>query len=200
MTSTIDLDSVERLTRDVRNAAVSISAADARFMVDAYYQMQEYRKATANQQKASVKAGEPVIMNWLLKQTEIVENQIKSLLDVWSGNQEAGQWAKSIIGIGPVIAAGLLTHIDIRQAPTVGHIWRFAGLDPTQQWLGAVRGNAETADAIGRLGSVEAAIPGLAAMIGTRAETLRKLATSDAKGKALKLTKTSLSKAAAKRP
>lgn len=40
----------------------------------------------------------------------------------------------SITGIGPVIAAGLLAHIDIEKAPTVGHIWRFAGLDPTVTW------------------------------------------------------------------
>lgn len=33
-----------------------------------------------------------------------------------------------------MIAAGLLAHIDITKAPTVGHIWRFAGLDPTVTW------------------------------------------------------------------
>lgn len=37
----------------------------------------------------------------------------------------------SICGVGPVIAAGLITHIDITKAPTVGCIWSFAGLlDP----------------------------------------------------------------------
>ena len=41
---------------------------------------------------------------------------------------------KSQYGIGPVIAAGLLAHIDISRAPTVGHIWAFAGLDPTRKW------------------------------------------------------------------
>ena len=39
-----------------------------------------------------------------------------------------------ICGIGPVIAAGLLAHIDIERAPTVGHIWNFAGLNPDQEW------------------------------------------------------------------
>ena len=37
-------------------------------------------------------------------------------------------------GIGPVIAAGLLAHIDIHKAPTVGNIWSFAGLNPDQKW------------------------------------------------------------------
>ena len=41
---------------------------------------------------------------------------------------------RSIVGIGPVITAGFLAHIDIAKAPTVGHIWRFCGLDPTVRW------------------------------------------------------------------
>ena len=41
---------------------------------------------------------------------------------------------RETVGIGPVISAGLLAHIDIEKAPTVGHIWRFAGLDPTVKW------------------------------------------------------------------
>jgi len=40
----------------------------------------------------------------------------------------------SIVGIGPVISSGLLANIDITRAPTAGHIWRFAGLDPTCKW------------------------------------------------------------------
>lgn len=37
-------------------------------------------------------------------------------------------------GVGPVMAAALVAFIDIEKAPTVGHIWRFAGLDPSQKW------------------------------------------------------------------
>jgi hypothetical protein len=40
----------------------------------------------------------------------------------------------SIVGIGPVISAGLAAHIDVTRSNTVGHIWRFAGLDPTVEW------------------------------------------------------------------
>jgi hypothetical protein len=28
----------------------------------------------------------------------------------------------------------MLAHIDIRKAPTAGHIWRYAGLDPSVKW------------------------------------------------------------------
>lgn len=65
---------------------------------------------------------------------ETVEDSIKKSLDDFSSADPVGRWSKSITGIGPVIAAGLLAHIDIEKAPTVGHIWRFAGLDPTMIW------------------------------------------------------------------
>jgi transposase len=63
-----------------------------------------------------------------------VEREIRKALDLYSDEHVPGVWAKSIIGIGPVIAAGLLAHIEIERAPTVGHIWAFAGLDPTRKW------------------------------------------------------------------
>jgi hypothetical protein len=62
-----------------------------------------------------------------------MENGIKSALDVYSADKPLGQWARSIVGIGPVISAGLLAHLDVTK-PTVGHLWRFAGLDPTSHW------------------------------------------------------------------
>ena len=41
---------------------------------------------------------------------------------------------RTVLGVGPVIAAGLLAHIDITRAQTAGAIWRYAGLDPTSEW------------------------------------------------------------------
>ena len=64
-----------------------------------------------------------------------MEKQIKRALDSWTDSIPAAVWAKGIVGIGPVISAGLAAHIDITRCPTAGRIWRFAGLDPTQEWL-----------------------------------------------------------------
>ena len=126
---------IKRLNRDLRNASVTLSHTEARYLVDAYYQIQEYRKASANQVRALQEGKEPhEVIEWLFRQHETMESQIKRALDAWTDGQEVGRWAKSITGIGPVIAAGLLAHIDIEKAPTVGHIWRFAGLDPTMSW------------------------------------------------------------------
>jgi hypothetical protein len=129
------LSSVDRLTRDIRNASLTLSLAEVRFLVDAYYAMQNDRIRAAHQERTLADGHEPhTVLSWLGDQRETLENQIKRALDAYSGNDPVGRWARSITGIGPVIASGLLAHIDITDRPTVGHIWRFAGLDPTMKW------------------------------------------------------------------
>jgi hypothetical protein len=125
--------SMRRLSRDLVKAASTLTATEARFLVDAYYLMQEDRKRAHNQVRSMQEEPHEVI-GWLADQSETLEGQIKRALDVYSESQLVGRWMKGIYGIGPVIAAGLLAHIDIERAVTAGHIWRFAGLDPTLKW------------------------------------------------------------------
>jgi Transposase IS116/IS110/IS902 family len=124
---------IKRLSRDLVKAAVTMSAMEARFLVDAYYLMQEDRKRAHNQVRA-MKEEPHEIIAWLADQSEILEGQIKRALDSYSMSHPVGAWMQGIYGIGPVIAAGMLAHIDIKLAPTAGHIWRFAGLDPSIKW------------------------------------------------------------------
>lgn len=133
--TTATLDPIERLTRDLKVAAITLSPNEARYLVDAYYQIQEYRKAAGNQRLALEKSEEPhSVIDWYFRQMDGVEGQIKRALDSWTDGHPVGIWSKSLVGIGPVLSAGLLAHINIEKAPTVGHIWRFAGLDPTVTW------------------------------------------------------------------
>ena len=126
---------VRRLRRDLVKAASTLSVDEARYLVDAYYAMQEYRKAAGNQVRALAESEEPHgVIQWLFDQNTTVEKQILRALDSWTDALPAARWAKSICGIGPVISAGLAAHIDITRSATVGHIWRFAGLDPTVEW------------------------------------------------------------------
>lgn len=131
----MELEPIVRLTRDLKNASATLSDAEARYLVDAYYQMQHDRIRADAQIRSQSDTEEPhEVLAWLAGNTASLEGQIKRALDAYSDHLPVGRWAKSITGIGPVITAGLLAHIDITQAPTVGHIWRFAGLDPTQAW------------------------------------------------------------------
>ena len=127
--------SVERLTRDLSKAATTLSIDEVRFLVDAYYQMQKNRIRSVHQTRTLAEANEPhTLLTWLAMQSETLESQIKRALDKYGASQPLGEWAREVVGIGPVITAGLLAHIDLEKAPTSGHIWRFAGLDPTSKW------------------------------------------------------------------
>jgi hypothetical protein len=124
---------VTRLSRDLVKAAATLSEEEARYLVDGYYMMQDSRKRADNQLR-SMQDEPHEILGWFGAQADIMEGQVKRALDVYSDNHAVGLWMKSLYGIGPVLAAGLLAHIDIKQAPTAGHVWRFAGLDPSSKW------------------------------------------------------------------
>jgi len=152
------------LARDLKEAAKDLSLQEIRYLVDTYYLMQDQRKRSGNQVRDLTKAGEPCqFIQWTQGQFLELEKSVGKVLDYLTRDKELGIWARSIVGIGPVITAGLMSHInlthwscihakvgEIKKActsdnpcgpechpivvNTVGHIWRFAGLDPTQEW------------------------------------------------------------------
>lgn len=162
------LSPLQRLTRDLANSARTLGKAEARFLVDAYYTMQDQRIRAANQVRSLEAAGEPHdVLKWYFDQNEVLEKQVARALAKYAEGHPVGRWALSIYGVGPVITAGLLAHIDLRPwrcathkldpkvkacrpdglanqgcstscgyytIETVGHIWSFAGLDPTAEW------------------------------------------------------------------
>ena len=130
-----DTTPIKLLHRDLITAAATMSAMEARFLVDLYYSWQDDRKASDNQVFQMEKEPHGVLA-WLADQSSDLEKQIVKALESYTDAQRPiGPWLKAHYGIGPVISAGLLAHIDISKCPTVGHIWRFAGLDPTVKWL-----------------------------------------------------------------
>lgn len=129
------MEGVERLSRDLRAAGATLSRDEARFLTDAYYTMQDNRIRSNHQMRTLAQSGEPhSVLQWLATQDATLEKQIAGALKRYVEAQEIGRWATSIVGIGPVITAGLLSHIEIEKARTAGHIWRFAGLDPSVKW------------------------------------------------------------------
>lgn len=156
------LEPIKKLSRDLRAAAIDLSDDEARFLVDYYYMTQDDRKRAHNQERALEEGGKPhSVITFLANQSQTLESQIKRALDTYSNSKAIGQWARSVTGIGPIIAAGLMAYINLNpwrcrredkkakgcrpHAPctpacdheilhTVGHIWRYAGLDPTVKW------------------------------------------------------------------
>lgn len=136
-------DIILKLTKDLKTAVLTLNPREARFLVDCYYNMQDNRVRAASQVRAMDKdkkknpelPGEPhLVLDWLTEKSEILEGQVRAALDIYSKTKVVGRWSRSIKGIGPVLAAGLMAHIDITKSPTVGHIWNFAGLGPGIKW------------------------------------------------------------------
>lgn len=125
---------LQRLNKDLKAASHLLGQREVRYLTDTYYQVQKFRTIAANQIRAC-SVGEPnKVLAWTFGSMKTLENDIKKALDEFSDQYAVGRWLKSITGIGPVITAGLLSHLDIRQAMTCGHFWSFAGLEPTKIW------------------------------------------------------------------
>jgi hypothetical protein len=159
----LELESASRLTKDIKRAAATLSTAEARYLVDTYYAMQGNRIRADNQVRAMQQTEEPhATLSWLSDNAGLLERNVKAALDAYGNAHLVGRWSKSIVGIGPVISAGLIANIDLepwrctaergprekacteaaphgpgcgrRRTETAGSIWRFAGLDPTVAW------------------------------------------------------------------
>jgi hypothetical protein len=127
-------DAVQHLNRELVNGAGRLSTNEARYLVNAYYTIQEHRKASATHVRALLASHEPhSAIAWLRDQNGTLEKEIERALDAWTDTLPAARWAKSIVGVGPVISAGLAAHIDLTKCETVGDVWSFADMDPTYQ-------------------------------------------------------------------
>ena len=126
-------DALEKIGFDPAN----MSTGETRFVVSSYYGIQKARLQVNNRYIALKKSGESMTMlSFILAGLTASEHNIQKILAAFSANNGVGKWAESIPGVAGIISAGLISEIDITRAPTVGHIWRFAGMDPTSEWLG----------------------------------------------------------------
>lgn len=126
---------LNKLNKDVRLAANTLHKDEVRFLVSSYYAIQQNRIRLAHQRRTLEFDRKPhEILEWLFVQARTLEDELKKALAAYSNSDEIGAWMQSIVGIGPIISAGILAHVDITQAPTAGHIMAFGGLDPTKEW------------------------------------------------------------------
>lgn len=132
---------VLRANGATRSTAASLSRDEARFITSDYYRWQGERlRAEARVLACKTNAVETGVeelhgaIAFLAEQAGQMEANARAFLDVFSAADLCGKWMRSIVGIGPVIAAGLLAHLDVEKAPTAGNFWSFAGLTPTAVW------------------------------------------------------------------
>jgi hypothetical protein len=124
-----------RLTREQVLSASKLGNIEARALVANYYAAQEMRKGTDMQiRHAGDKADSAGILKFTADRFADIEADTLKALGKYAEGSKIGQWMLSQTGIGPVIAAGYLAHFDITRAPTAGHFWSFAGLNPNAKW------------------------------------------------------------------
>jgi len=199
---TEDIFGVEKLSDDLKKSAGLLTASQARYLVDYYYKIQDDRIRAAGQVRSS-EAEEPIDwIDFVYRQLFALENRIKSALGIYSLSTELGHWSRSITGIGPVLSAGLLAHIDITKTAHPGSLWRLAGLDPTSKWIGSDAAKKLVAEKIASRGKVsKQEIRDLAVMSNRNPVLLEKMAVSyNKKDGDTKVTTTNLAKALARRP
>ena len=125
----------KRLGKDLISKSGMLDRRQAGALVDYYYRIQEHRIALGNQVSSILyDEDDSALIEFYHQQIKVVERSIIPALETYASAHEVGRWSLEQKGIGPILAAGLLSHIDITKAPTVGHIWRYAGLDPTSKW------------------------------------------------------------------
>lgn len=150
----IALHSIQKLSRGEIDTVKKFSKKEASILVSSYYSVQGYRMALGNQKRAlaynygvtkdDYKAGNippsMEIITWLYNNILGIENEIKKCLGIYSLSTEVGRWLQSIIGIGPVLSAAMISFFDIDRAPSVSHFYSYSGLnDNNDPWLGKDR-------------------------------------------------------------
>jgi hypothetical protein len=173
----IELEPLKRIAKDLRSSATTLTKREARYLVDIYYQTQGFRMRANSQVRAASASGEPNdFVSWVLSTFALTEKMIREALGDYTLAHPLGQWARTIPGVGPVICAGFLAILDEAPPPTVGHWWRFAGQDPSLEWLGTERANKLVAEVMGTERTVTAEhIATIAERTNRSMESIRRL-------------------------
>lgn len=172
---------LKQLRTDLGDAARKLDRNEARYLVDLYYQLQEFRKASANQSRAAGEDAEPnAFVSWIQAEFLALESEIKRAMKEFAAETVVGNWTMNLHGFGPVIAGGLIAHIDIEKAPTAGHIWSFAGLNPSVIWGGREGAKKAVEEVLGAKSSGEKIgfdeVAKVAAHVGRNAASLYRMA------------------------
>lgn len=195
---------IQRLDKDLKKSAAGITSNEARFLVDAYYTMQGSRIDLAGKLRSHnqrVDDQPAAVLQWFFDNISRLEKQIALALKYYAENNPTGAKSMTVCGIGPVLAAGLLAHIDMNKAKTPGHIYSFAGYDPRRRWVGKAEATKIVANVMGKNKKVTRDLADKIVLVtGGNADTIWDMTITDKDGKGRKPTKDNLISATCKRP
>lgn len=129
----MDMLLIEKLSKDIKKSAETLGEREARYLVDLYYQIQDFRIQCSNQTRILQKSEEGEsheCIEFMANNYYRMETYIKKILEEYAKTKQICRWMMSIDGIGPILATGLYCQIDITKCTTAGDLWKFAGLYP----------------------------------------------------------------------
>jgi hypothetical protein len=135
----------KRMMQDLKQSSTLMSRDEARYLIDTYYQIQDFRIISNNQIQSLQLFGEPSsTLTYFAGNFESLENQLKILMGFYSSQYSIGSWLQSICGIGPVLSAAFLVtfapiSIDRNDKNktvkcTAGSWYAHAGIAPGIEW------------------------------------------------------------------
>lgn len=142
---TIDASSIGPLNKELKTAIKSLhfGQQELRFVVDRYYDIQTKRIELSNQIFAIEKGEDDSpdkchdLLDWELSVYKILEKGYQQAMEIASTENRSGRWLRSILGVGPALAATLEAYLDIEKAPHQNSFIQYAGLnDNNRPWLG----------------------------------------------------------------
>lgn len=126
---------MRKLSSDMKDAGKLLTRDEARYIIDLYYQIQDFRISSANQVRALSKEKEPTeLIEYFGMNFAGMESQIKSIMGTFSSEYAIGSWLQSICGIGPVLSAAFLVTFSILHRKTAGAWHAYAGMAPGIEW------------------------------------------------------------------
>ena len=142
---TIDASSIGPLDKELKTAIKSLhfGQQELRFVVDRYYDIQSKRIELSNQIFAIEKGEDDSpdkchdLLDWELSVYKILEKGYQQAMEIASTENRSGRWLRSILGVGPALAATLEAYLDVTKAPHQNAFIQYAGLnDNNRPWLG----------------------------------------------------------------
>ena len=109
-------ENVKQVVLDMQDAAKNLPTTEVRFLVDLYYQIQDFRIQAQGQIRSMLETMEPTrLISWVFFTSLRVEEVIRQTLEIYTDNEPTGmgKWAKENYGIAGVLSAGLLSQINL---------------------------------------------------------------------------------------
>ena len=151
-TQIMDLIIAEKMSNNLKSEIRSIgipTRSEIKMVVNLFYQMQDIRKALREEIRSiegsdkTTKKANTIILDYCLKNVTIIEAACKEVLQIVAESSEEGRWLLQIVGIGPILTAGLVANFDVTDKQYASQFISYAGLnDNNRPFIGKVGAEA----------------------------------------------------------